>query len=92
MDWSAEPANLSETSNDELGDVKAGSWRRGWFPITTFESDCRCADLDPTPRGRVGQVFYWSHEGPGPSNMEQSSFVEWLEWAASEGGFEVFDD
>lgn len=77
---------------ESVGDMTPGTWRRGWFPITVFESDCRCADLDPTPSGTAGQIFYWSHEGPGPSKMERPSFVAWLEWAVSEDGFEVFDD
>lgn len=91
-DWSVTASTVDGAGNIELGGLKPGGWRRGWFPITTFESDCRCTDLDPAPNGTRGQIFSWCHEVEGPASMEQPSFVEWLEWAVSEDGFEVFDD
>jgi hypothetical protein len=74
--------------------MKAGSWRRGWFPVTSSadDSDFYAADLEPTEVGRLGQVFYWCHEYPGPECVERESFVAWLEWAITAERFEPMHD
>jgi cell wall assembly regulator SMI1 len=68
--WANEPDHRPSfaSTDDSLRSLKGGGWRRAWFPITSAEldSDFHGADLDPAPGGVAGQVFYWSHELPGP--------------------------
>jgi hypothetical protein len=61
--------------------------RRRWFPVTNFESDYRCVES-----GTDSRVLSWFHDEPQPDRVERASFVEWLEWAVSAEGFEVYDD
>ncbi len=91
--WDQEP--LPRASVDAtLHAMKAGSWRRSWFPITSSAQDSNfyVTDLEPTEAGRVGQIFYWGHEYPGPESVEQESFATWLEWATTAERFEPMDD
>jgi cell wall assembly regulator SMI1 len=92
--WSEEPKPRASFA-PSVPEMREGSWRRGWFPITSSaeDSDFYAVDLEPADAGRVGQVFYWGHEYPGPESVEQESFVAWLEWAATAERFEpLFDE
>lgn len=53
-------------------------WRPGWVPILDADGDKLILDLDPAPRGVVGQVFAWSNTGSTPNRVLASSFGEWL--------------
>lgn len=35
-------------------------------------------DLDPGPKGKLGQVFEWSNSGSFPMRLLADSFGEWL--------------
>ncbi len=93
--WEEEKAYVRhEDAHPSLVALREGSWRRTWFPITDPEgsSDLYAVDLDPAPGGVVGQVFYWSHDIPGPERVVCNSFLEWLEWAVTAEELAPFDD
>lgn len=53
-------------------------WRVGWVPIMDADGDKVVIDLDPGPKGKVGQVFEWSNSGSVPTRLLADSFGEWL--------------
>jgi cell wall assembly regulator SMI1 len=53
-------------------------WRVGWVPFMDADGDKVVIDLDPGPRGKVGQVFEWSNSGSFPMRLLADSFGEWL--------------
>ena len=67
-------------------------WRRGWIPITDNEGDGFVVDLEPGGRGKLGQVFYFYHDGSGPRKVVAGSYAEWIGDIAARferGKFEV---
>jgi cell wall assembly regulator SMI1 len=57
-------------------------WYPGWVPITDNEGDGYILDLDPAARGRIGQVFYFYHDGSRPREVVARSFGAWLDQLA----------
>lgn len=53
-------------------------WRPGWIPIMDADGDKLVLDLDPAPRGAVGQVFEWSNTGSQQLRVLAPSFGAWL--------------
>jgi len=53
-------------------------WRVGWVPFMDADGDKVVIDLDPGPKGKVGQVFEWSNSGSFPMRLLADSFDEWL--------------
>ena len=62
----------SEQHYDSGGIVQPGWWHAGLIPV--FEDsggNQLCIDLDPGPRGVVGQMVWWEvHEGPIPHGAD----------------------
>lgn len=72
------PARMPE------GPIKPGHWNLRWLPLTTNGGgDHYCADFDPAPGGRVGQVIWFNHE-TGPARVVAHGFAEWLERYATD--------
>jgi cell wall assembly regulator SMI1 len=57
-------------------------WRVGWVPFMDADGDKVVIDLDPGPRGKVGQVFEWSNSGSFPMRLLADSFGDWLSGVA----------
>jgi cell wall assembly regulator SMI1 len=53
-------------------------WRPAWVPLMDADGDKLVMDLDPGPKGKVGQVFKWSNSGSFPMRVLADSFGEWL--------------
>jgi cell wall assembly regulator SMI1 len=53
-------------------------WRAGWVPFMDADGDKVVLDLDPGPKGKVGQVFEWSNSGSFPMRLLADSFGDWL--------------
>jgi cell wall assembly regulator SMI1 len=53
-------------------------WRAGWVPFMDADGDKLVLDLDPGPKGKVGQVFEWSNSGGFAPRVLADSFGEWL--------------
>lgn len=53
-------------------------WRAGWVPFMDADGDKLVIDLDPGPKGKLGQVFEWSNSGSFPMRLLADSFGEWL--------------
>lgn len=53
-------------------------WRVGWVPFMDADGDKVVIDLDPGPKGKVGQVFEWSNSGSFPMRLLADSFGDWL--------------
>jgi cell wall assembly regulator SMI1 len=53
-------------------------WNPAWVPITDDNSDGFMIDLDPARRGRVGQVFYFYHDGARAREVVAPSYAAWL--------------
>jgi cell wall assembly regulator SMI1 len=67
---------------DRLNPSPRGSmkkwWNPKWIPFTANGSgDHDCVDMDPTKRGKVGQVIRFSHE-TGPGYVAAESLGAWL--------------
>jgi cell wall assembly regulator SMI1 len=46
-----------------IGPVRADWWNKKWIPIAdNGGGDLQCIDLDPGPRGKVGQVIVYLHD------------------------------
>jgi cell wall assembly regulator SMI1/predicted DNA-binding WGR domain protein len=59
--------------------VKAGWWNPRWVPfVATAGGDLFCIDLDPGPRGRVGQIIEFEHEDSA-RRVVAGSLMKWLE-------------
>lgn len=54
-------------------------WRAGWVPFLDADGDKVLMDLDPGPKGTVGQIIKWSNSGSFPTRVLADSFGEWLE-------------
>ncbi len=67
-------------------------WRAGWLPLVAQDGDHLLVDVDPDPRGDVGQVVAFSHE-TGPGHVAAPSYDAWLNtWADElEAGMFVLD-
>jgi cell wall assembly regulator SMI1 len=77
------------------GIIKPKWWHRGFVPFAEDSGgNFHCLDLDPGPKGTVGQVIIWEMTmGPAPSG--QDSFTTWLTDYASglaNGRFQVDDN
>ena len=68
------------------GPVKTDlQWRDGWIPIMDADGDKLVIDLDPGPRGRVGQVIkFYNAENRLP--LTAPSFRAWLSTLADRLG------
>lgn len=76
------------------GLTQPGWWVRGWVPVDADGAgNGAVLDLDPGPRGQVGQLLDMDHE-VGPSGPHHASFVAYLRHVADEldSGAYVFDD
>ncbi len=82
--------------NDSVGKrIKNDAhWRRGWVPFLHENGNKVFIDLDPGPKGKIGQVVEWSNSGSFPSQVWADSFGEWLEQlaAALERGVKIDDE
>jgi cell wall assembly regulator SMI1 len=58
-------------------------WRPGWVPFMDADGDKLIIDLDPGPKGKIGQVFEWSNSGSFPMRLLADSFGEWLSGIAA---------
>jgi cell wall assembly regulator SMI1 len=61
-----------KTKNDQW-------WNPAWLPITDDNSDGFVLDLDPARQGKVGQVFYFYHDGARPREVVAPSYGAWLQ-------------
>jgi len=61
-----------EPHYDSGGIVKPGWWHAGLIPVLEDSGGNQlCIDLDPGPRGVVGQMVWWEiHEGPIPHSAD----------------------
>ena len=61
-----------EPHHDSGGILKPGWWHPGLIPVLEDSGGNQiCIDLDPGPRGVVGQMVWWEvHEGPIPHSAD----------------------
>ncbi len=61
-----------EPHHDSRGLLKPGWWHPGLLPVLEDSGGNElCIDLDPGPRGVVGQMVWWEvHEGPIPHGAD----------------------
>jgi cell wall assembly regulator SMI1 len=72
-EW-AEPCPLTrdrKIKNDRF-------WSPSWLPLTESGQDGFVVDLDPAPRGTVGQVFYFHASASRPRGVVASSVAGFL--------------
>ena len=53
-------------------------WSPAWLPVTESGQDGFVVDLDPGPRGHVGQVFYFYATASRPREVVAKSFGDFL--------------
>src|SRR5262245_32493978 len=53
-------------------------WRWGWIPFMDADGDKLVIDLDPGPKGKVGQIIEWSNSGSFPMTVLADTFADWL--------------
>ena len=92
--------SMNDLAKDDLFDVWRGAWpglrkdsqirhasywNPKWIPITNAEGDGFCVDMDPSPRGNLGQVFYFCRgdhwpraDGVVPWRVLAPSYAAWL--------------
>lgn len=59
-------------------------WRDGWMPIMADAGGNHLVmDLDPGPRGKIGQIYHW-YNNDGPSRIVTPSLSIWLDAIATE--------
>ncbi len=60
--------------------LQPGFWNRRWIPFAADSvGNLLCIDLDPGPRGKVGQLVQFERQdGIGPIAMPQQDFAGWL--------------
>jgi len=71
--------NDKRTIHDpDAGIIKPRWWSPAWLPFAEdSEGNLLCLDLDPAPKGKVGQVLIWEMSmGPGLAGF--GSFGDWL--------------
>lgn len=69
-------------------------WNPAWIPITDNDGDGFYLDLDPPPKGKHGQVFYFHHDGARPRRVVADSYTVWLQRLAKKlasGKFSIED-
>jgi len=70
-------------------------WHHRWIPFATDSAgNLFCADAEPGPNGRVGQVLRWEVV-EGPSDTGYTSFIDWLKQHRNEllaGAFKIDED
>lgn len=74
-------AGVSHKSEPENG-IKKNWWNKYWIPITQDgNGNNTCIDLDPSFKGRKGQIIKIWHDSP-ERELKSNSFKEWIEMYA----------
>lgn len=62
----------------DVGIIQNLPWSRNWIPVLEDGGgNCICIDMDPGPKGKIGQILFWERE-TGPEASRFTSFADWL--------------
>jgi cell wall assembly regulator SMI1 len=86
MEWELQQeCEFGGCPSTDTAEIKNDSrWRAGWVPVMDSEGDHLVLDLDPGPKGVIGQLFLWSNYGHSPMRVVGKSWREWLHALAVE--------